>query len=212
MTDVQTSRSAPPRLRTIADLHAVQKRDSLHRYELIDGELFMAPAPHGFHQETSLFIAAELLAWNRRTRLGRVFEAITVHLDPRDEVIPDILWVSKARFARDFTPAGQLDGAPELLVEILSPGGANLRRDRERKLRLYSRYDVEEYWIVTWPMRQIEVYRREGTTLALAITLGADDTLTSPLLPGFAPLVGDLFPPDDDDADAEMGAAAPAAP
>ena len=78
-------------------------------------------------------------------------------------------------------------------VEILSPGAANERRDREAKLKLYSRRGVLEYWIVDWQARQVEVYRREELALRLVATLYATDTLASPLLPGFACEVATLF-------------------
>jgi Uma2 family endonuclease len=80
-----------------------------------------------------------------------------------------------------------------LVVEILSPGTANERRDREAKLKLYSRRGVLEYWIVDWHAQQIEMYRREALALRLVATLYPADTLTSPLLPGFACQVATLF-------------------
>jgi Uma2 family endonuclease len=80
-----------------------------------------------------------------------------------------------------------------LVVEVLSPGGTNERRDREAKLKLYSRRGVLEYWIVDWRTQQIEVYRREQLALRLVATLYATDTLTSPFLPGFVCQVATLF-------------------
>jgi Uma2 family endonuclease len=71
------------------------------------------------------------------------------------------------------------------VVEVLSPGPTNERRDREAKLKLYSRRGVQEYWIVDWQRRQVEVYRREQAALRLAHTLLPGDTIDSPLLPGF---------------------------
>jgi Uma2 family endonuclease len=80
-----------------------------------------------------------------------------------------------------------------LVIEVLSPGSTNERRDREVKLKLYSRRGVLEYWIVDWQARQVEVYRREELALRLASTLYATDPLTSPLLPGFACGIATLF-------------------
>ncbi|MDQ5851540.1 MAG: Uma2 family endonuclease, partial [Chloroflexota bacterium] len=88
---------------------------------------------------------------------------------------------------------GKLHAAPELVVEVLSPGGANERRDREAKLKLYSRRGVREYWIVDWRQRQVEVYRRAQAQLHLTETLYEDDRLQSPLLPNFAVQVRQLF-------------------
>ena len=69
----------------------------------------------------------------------------------------------------------------------------NERRDREVKLKLYSRRGVLEYWIVDWQQRKVEVYRRQEQALHLVATLYATDTLTSPMLPGFACPVTQLF-------------------
>ena len=82
---------------------------------------------------------------------------------------------------------------PEIVIEVLSPGATNQRRDREVKLGLYSRREVPEYWITDWQRRELLVYRRKGETLVLAATLRGDDVLTSPLLPGFSAPVSRFF-------------------
>ena len=79
------------------------------------------------------------------------------------------------------------------MVEVLSPGVINERRDREFKLRLYSRRGVEEYWVVSWQERRIEIYRREKAMLKLDKTLYENDLLQSPLLPGFSCQVSEVF-------------------
>ena len=85
--------------------------------------------------------------------------------------------------------------APEIAIEILSPGHSNERRDRHLKLRFYSEHGVGEYWIVDPSARAIEVYRRRSGngSLERAVTLGADDTLTTEYLPGFSVMVGTVF-------------------
>ncbi|MBI3733244.1 MAG: Uma2 family endonuclease, partial [Chloroflexi bacterium] len=110
-----------------------------------------------------------------------------------DNVIPDVVWISQERLASLMDSAGHLTGAPELVVEVLSPGADNERRDREAKLKLYSVRGVREYWLVDWRVKQVEIYRRERAHLSLAVTLLAEDELTSPLLPGFACAVARLF-------------------
>ena len=79
------------------------------------------------------------------------------------------------------------------MVEVLSPGSANERRDREFKLKLYSRRGTDEYWIVDRQERRVEVYRREDAVLTLVKTLSESDTLQSPLLPGFTCKVSQFF-------------------
>jgi Uma2 family endonuclease len=72
------------------------------------------------------------------------------------------------------------------MVEILSPGELNEQQDKEVKLKLYSLHGVQEYWIVNWQLKTLEIYRRTDAQLQLAATLLESDTLTSPLLPGFS--------------------------
>ena len=110
-----------------------------------------------------------------------------------DDVAPDVVWISNERLASALGPDGKLYNAPEIVVEILSPGPKNERRDRETKLKLYARRGVQEYWIVDWRKQQIEVFRREQATLKQVATLFAIDDLTSPQLPGFACRVESLF-------------------
>jgi hypothetical protein len=88
---------------------------------------------------------------------------------------------------------GHLHGAPDLVVEVLSPGAKNVRRDREAKLKTYSKFGVREYWIVNWPRQERQVYRREQAALVLIQTLQAGDQITSPLLPGFTARLSQFF-------------------
>ena len=78
-------------------------------------------------------------------------------------------------------------------MEVISPGLANQQRDRQTKLKLYSRRGVREYWIVDWQQPQVEVYRRTEAELTLVATLYRTDILQSPLLPGFSCQVAALF-------------------
>jgi Uma2 family endonuclease len=90
-------------------------------------------------------------------------------------------------------PDGKLHDAPDLVVEILSPGRAKEERDREKKLGLYSRYGVHEYWIADWRAATLEIYRQEQDELRLVETLKSGDELTFPLLPGFACVIDRFF-------------------
>jgi Uma2 family endonuclease len=76
---------------------------------------------------------------------------------------------------------------------VLSPGGKNILRDKEKKLKLYSQQGVDEYWICDYIEKTVEVYRRQPANLELELTLSSQDQLTSPLLPGFNCLVSQLF-------------------
>ena len=83
--------------------------------------------------------------------------------------------------------------APKLVVEVLSPGANNEKRDRDLKLRLYFAWGVHEYWLVNWQLQQLEVYRREEGKLSLSVTLLAEDVITSPLFPDFSCSVALFF-------------------
>lgn len=180
---------------TTADVEALPDPPDDTRYELIDGELFVARQPHWGHQFVSGALWAALQDWNRRTRLGVANIAPGVIFSPEDGVAPDVIWISRERRARGVRADGKLHAAPELAIEILSPGGANARRDREVKLKLYAREGVDEYWLVDWRARTVEAYRHADDRFGPAQLLTDADSLTSPLLPGFAFPVRDLWEP-----------------
>ncbi|HZS01547.1 MAG TPA: Uma2 family endonuclease [Chloroflexota bacterium] len=192
-----------PRRWTIADLEALPY-DEWRRYEIIDGELYVSTAPRREHQLACNGSAFVLTEWNSRTGLGEVLPGAGIVFTNHDGVVPDVLWISNERLAVLLDDAGHLRGAPELIVEVLSPGAANERRDREIKLGLYSAFGVEEYWLLDWRTQTVVIYRRasmetqtgdpqQAALLQVAATLGREDTLTSPLLPGFAVRVARLF-------------------
>lgn len=177
---------------TSADLELLSA-DEWKRYEIIDGELFVSRAPHISHQDAAGRIYAQLLLWSEQTSLGKPFLAPGVIFSDADNVIPDVIWISNARLATIVDDEGHLTGAPELIVEVLSSGSTNERRDREAKLKLYSVKGVQEYWIVDWRKHQVEIYRREDAQLQAVSTLFTADEITSPLLPGFQAKIERFF-------------------
>ncbi len=154
----------------------------------------MSTQPHWFHQKTSGRIFAALDQWSAETSHGDTVEAPGVMFDDENAVAPDVVWVSRERLASVLGEDGKLHDAPDLAVEVISPGATNIRRDREAKLRLYSVRGVREYWIADWQTKSVQVYRREKAALKLVATLHVEDELTSPLLPGFTASVARLFP------------------
>jgi Uma2 family endonuclease len=163
------------------------------RHEIIDGELYVTTQPHYRHQATCDNIIIQLGNWSLDTGLGRTFQAPGVIFAADNAVAPDIVWVSKERMPQVLGPDGKLHDAPDLVIEILSPGKANEERDREKKLDLYSRYGVPEYWILDWRAETVEIYRQQEEQLLMAQTLMSGDEITSPLLPGFACAVKRFF-------------------
>lgn len=176
---------------TIADLE--QFPEDGRRYEIMDGELFVTRAPHWKHQNVASNIVSALIMWSRESGSGEAAINPGLVFSETDSVIPDVVWASHERLEQMLDQAGHLIAAPELVVEVLSPGEQNQRRDRELKLKLYSSYGVLEYWIADRQQQQLEVYRRDRGLLRLAATLYADDQLSSSLLPGFSSLIEQFF-------------------
>lgn len=115
------------------------------RYEILDGELVVSPAPNLRHQELVLRLASRLSGLVADRRLGRVIVSpFDVKLSDTDVFEPDVLMVLRANESRLL--ATHLEGPPDLAIEIVSPGSA--RRDRRGKLRRYELHGIREYWIV----------------------------------------------------------------
>jgi Uma2 family endonuclease len=167
--------------------------DDGKRYEIVDGELYVSKQPSWEHQLISLELGTLLTIWSKQTGRGVTNVAPGVIFDDDDDVAPDVVWISRERLVTALQSDRKLHSAPELAIEILSPGPTNEQRDREVKLNLYSRRGVLEYWIVNWQKRSIEIYQRERALLALNRKLYASDVLESPLLPGFSCLLSELF-------------------
>lgn len=177
---------------TTVDLEALEY-DEWNRYEIIAGELFVTRSPHVGHQRTILNISYLLLNWSRISKLGEPIINPGIIFSDADNVIPDVVWVSKEKLATIVDEKGHFTAAPELVIEVLSVGSGNERRDQEAKLKLYAAQGVQEYWIVNWRSPQVEIYRRENMQLQLMGTFFPVDLVSSPLLPGFECPVGEFF-------------------
>lgn len=166
----------------------------------------MTRAPNWRHQTAITNTAAELREWSISSQFGVAIAMPGIIFSDADNsdadnVIPDLVWVSHDRLSVIEDDAGHLTAAPDLIVGVLSSGKENEKRgclrhgfaERETKLKLYSTRGVHEYWLLNWQPQQVEVYRREQAVLRLVATLIASDTLTSPLLPGFACVVSRFF-------------------
>lgn len=164
--------------------------DDGKQYELIDGELFMTPAPKPKHQEIVLRLAAELSGLVRINGLGGVFVGpVDILFDPYTVVRPDVLFISAARLS--IVGEDAIEGPPDLVVEVLSP--STFYKDLRKKMTAYSQFGVQEYWIVDPETQTIEVYTRRDDKLQLAQKFSSGDTLESGILPGFRLAVNDVF-------------------
>ena len=160
------------------------------RYELLDGDLVTIATPGELHQSVSAQLGWRLVQFASENNLGRVHHApFDVVLSELDVVQPGLLYVSNER-THIITPEN-IQGAPDLVVEILSPSTAT--RDRTFKRTLYARHGVKEYWMVDTSAKDITVLLLGDRGLEVADAYGEGETLTSPTLPGFRLKIDDIF-------------------
>lgn len=182
---MKLARKARPR-KTIEDFMNLPEGS---RAELIDGELSMSPSPRRWHQRIAFDLARRIADFVEGRKLGEVYVApFDVHLPSGDVVEPDILFVAKANLGivQDW-----VRGAPDLLVEVLSPEGFD--RDRFIKRDLYAKNRVREYWIVDVQAKTIEVYSLRDNIYEPNGYFELGDTLVSSVLPEFKLVLRDLF-------------------
>jgi len=163
------------------------------RHELIDGEHYETPSPILRHQAISGRLYLAIGGWLRDHPSGQIFYApLDVILSRFDVVEPDLLYVSNER-ATALLSGNWVTGAPDLVVEIGSPG--TRRRDETIKRRLYENSNVLEYWVVDPEVDVIRVYRRSGDRFEGPVELSAEagDVLTTPLLPGLEIPLADVY-------------------
>ncbi|WP_419161627.1 Uma2 family endonuclease [Candidatus Palauibacter sp.] len=169
-----------------------QMPDDGNRYEAIEGELYMTPAPSIRHHRLSRRLYDALKPLLPDPGHGELFWApVGVQFPLTGEgVQPDLMFVSNER--RGMVGEAGILGAPDLVVEILSPSTAS--RDRGIKLRLYRRQGVREYWIVDPDEEAVDVWcfgeapERERFTTTLPVRLGVE--------PGGSIDLEDVFAPD----------------
>jgi len=162
------------------------------QFEIINGRWYMVPAPGTRHQEISGALHAMLHTFVRRNHLGWVYAApCDVELSDANTVQPDILFVSRGR--RAIITEARIKGAPDLVVEILSP--ASMKMDRITKRQLYALYGVQEYWLVDPETETVEVLRPSdrGGKYDTDAVYGAGEVLESLLLPGLQVNVREIF-------------------
>lgn len=159
------------------------------RYELIDGELIPAVTPNEIHQRVSKKLLW-LLMQVEESGFGWVYHApFDVVLSDTDVVQPDLMFISKER-ADIITPAN-VQGAPNLVVEVLSPSTA--QRDWTQKRDLYAKYGVRELWLVAPDAKLVWVMALTGGEYAIAGVYKDGQTLISPTLAGLTIDLGYVF-------------------
>ncbi|MFC5468039.1 Uma2 family endonuclease [Cohnella suwonensis] len=169
------------------DMYAAMPDDG-KRYEIFDGKLEMMSGPNTIHQSVS----GEMQFVLKQTCNSdyMIFVApLDVIFSKKDVVQPDVMLVHVSRM--DIVKKRGIEGAPDLLAEIISPGSR--KKDKIKKLQLYARYLVPEYWIVDLDARTIERHVLKGEMYELEDLFEGDDQVVSDKLPCVSFLVSDLF-------------------
>ena len=165
--------------------------DGDERYELLDGDLILVASPNRDHQSVSVRLLTWMHSFVEENDLGWVYGApFDVLFTDTDVVQPDLMFVSRER-EHILTPAN-VQGAPDLIVEILSPSSST--RDWRAKRELYATHGVREYWIIDPANRIVSVLLLQDGVLEIEQTLTEDDTATSTVLNGFNVSLDSIFP------------------
>ena len=160
------------------------------RAEVLDGELLMCASPNLRHQRISRQIEIPLCHWVEEKGLGEVLYApMDVVLSQYDVVQPDILYVSRERFS--ILMEKNIQGDPDLVVEILSPGDE--KRDTIRKKKIYEKHGVKEYWIVDSMAETITVFCLNGGLFVEKAVYQKGQILESKILPEFSLRLEQVF-------------------
>lgn len=153
------------------------------RYQLLEGQLVREPAPKPYHQHVSVKLLYHLCQYVEEHGTGVVYNCpVDVVLSDINVLQPDILFISRDRLS--ILEEDCIRGAPDLVVEVLSPSTSHL--DRGVKKELYARFGVREYWIVDPGARSAEVLSLTPDGYQTTGTFVSPSRLVSPLLPGLS--------------------------
>ncbi len=159
-------------------------------YQLINGELVMTPAPIPVHQLIVMELAIAMTLFVRKEHCGRVLTApLDVYFDDDNILQPDLLFISRDR--ENSIGKKMIEAAPDLIVEVLSPGTA--RYDLEEKYRVYERGGVKEYWIVDPDKKNINVFVSTDGGFIRQKTVAGQEQACSTVLSGFSVKAASIF-------------------
>lgn len=159
-------------------------------YQLIGGELIMTPSPSPNHQRVSRDLEEKMVKYVEENDPGEVLYApIDVYLDEENVFQPDLVYISKKR-ASIITNRG-IEGAPDLIVEILSPSTAYY--DLRVKLNLYEKKGVQEYWIIDPMQKRCEIYNLEKGKYIKTVDVMEKGNVSSKVLKGFEVSLEEVF-------------------
>lgn len=160
-------------------------------YELINGILMGRTSPSLGHQRASRRLTEAFGEYLKKNQIGEYFYAPTdVYLGDDNGVVPDISFVSKERSFL-IENGDYIAGAPDLIVEIISPG--SVKRDRVEKKELYERFSVKEFWLIDPANRTVEIYLIENDAYRLHAFLEVEGKLKATTIVGFEMEISELF-------------------
>ena len=164
--------------------------DGDERYELLDGELILVASPNRDHQSVSVRLLTRMFSFVEESDLGWVYSApFDVLFTDTDVAQPDILFISRER--EHILTHANVQGAPDLIVEILSPSSST--RDWRAKRELYASHGVREYWIVDPTNRIVSILLLQDGVLEIEQTHTEDETAASTVLEGFTVSLDTIF-------------------
>lgn len=173
---------------TYADYQAMPADGN--RYEVVDGALKVTPSPTPGHQFSVGELHLIFRRWAKRAGGMVFFAPLTVYLSDDNVVEPDLMWISKERIRKIVTPK-VIHGSPDLLVEVLSP--STRRWDRVKKLRVYARYGVREYWLVDPEDEMVEILVLKDGQYQIHASGSGSERLTSSIDPALQIMPKGLF-------------------
>lgn len=186
---MQNVRTIEP-LISIYDLEVMP--DDGNIYELFEGEMSVAKAPSLKHQEIIGNFATILNSYLWQNPIGQIWITPGVIFDEYNSAIPDLVFIAKDRISQ-IASGIHIVGAPDLAIEIMSPGTENVRRDQIVKRQTYAKFGVKEYWVVEPIVEVIEISRLQENILASVGVFRNADEIISPLLPDLSFTVKDVF-------------------
>ena len=183
-------------LRTIEPLISIYDLESMpddgNIYELFEGKLFVSNLPALNHQAVMTDLAVVLTNYLNQNSIGKVWIKPVVIFDEYNSANPDLVFVAKKRISQ-IASGIHIVGAPDLAIEIMSPGAENVRRDQVVKRQTYAKFGVKEYWVVEPTVEMIEISLLQENVLASVGVFRNSDEISSPLLPDLKFTVKDVF-------------------
>jgi Uma2 family endonuclease len=159
-------------------------------YQLIGGKLVMTPVPTTYHQIISMRLELKFANFVNEKNLGLVLDApIDVYFGEKETYQPDIIFIDRDRF--HIIESAMINGAPDLVVEILSPSTGYY--DLKKKARTYARHGVREYWIADPEDKSIEAYKGQEEKFTLNQRIEEEGKIKSLVLDGLEVEVRDVF-------------------